>query len=76
MSEKSKVIKVNKNAEGDITYVMLDNGDVHSVDEAISMVKNNLIEGVNVAKSKAGKEYLRSNPNGVKDDNLDNLTTF
>lgn len=76
MIDKTKVIKVKKNADGDITDIMTENGNVYSIDEAIMMAKDNLIEGVNVGKAKNGREYLRSNPNGTKDDNLDNIQTF
>lgn len=73
---KSKIIKVKRNPEGDITDVMLENGNVYSINEAIMMAKDNLIEGVNVSHAKNEREYLRSNPNGDKSDNLDSLPTF
>jgi len=76
MSDKSKVIKVKKNPQGDITDVMLENGNVYSIDEAIMMAKDDLIEGVNVGKSKNGREYLRSNPNEDEGDNLENKPIF
>ncbi|MEQ8156570.1 MAG: DUF3892 domain-containing protein [Clostridiaceae bacterium] len=76
MSDKSKVIKVKKNTEGDITDVMLENGNVYSIDEAVMMTKDDLIEGVNVGRAKNGREYLRSNPNGDEGDNLGNKPTF
>jgi hypothetical protein len=76
VEEKSKIVKIKKNSEGDITDVMLDNGSVHAIDEAITMAKNDLIDGVNVGKAKNGREYLRSNPNGEESDNLDNLPMF
>ncbi|GAA0692752.1 MULTISPECIES: DUF3892 domain-containing protein [Clostridium] len=74
--EKNKIIKVKKNSDGDITDVMLENGEVHSVTEAISMAKNELIDGVNVGKAKNGREFIRSNPNGKENDNLDELPNF
>ncbi|HPT77392.1 MAG TPA: DUF3892 domain-containing protein [Defluviitaleaceae bacterium] len=76
MSHKSKITKVKKNSEGDITDVMLDDGSVYPIDEAIEMVKDDLIEGVNVGKAKNGREFLRADPNGDLTDNLDNLPTF
>lgn len=76
MNDKSKVVKVKKNPQGDITDVILENGNVYSIDEAIMMAKDDLIEGVNVGKAKNGREYLRSNPNGDEGDNLDNKPTF
>ena len=74
--DKSRIVKVKKNSEGDITDVMLENGNVHSVNDAIQMAKNEQIDGVNVGQAKNGREYIRSNPNGDKNDNLDSLPTF
>lgn len=76
MSDKCKIMKVKKNNDGEITDVMLENGNVYSINEAIMMAKNRAIAGVNVGKSKNGKEYLRSNPNEEQNDNLDNIPTF
>jgi hypothetical protein len=76
MDNKSKIIKVKKNQDGDITDVMLENGNVYSVDEAIMMTRDGLIQGVNVGRAKNGREYLRSNPNDSEGDNLDGMQTF
>lgn len=76
MSDKSKILKVKKNGQGDITDVMLENGSVHSIEEAITMTRNGDIDGVNIGKAKNGREFLRSNPNGDENDNLDSKPTF
>lgn len=76
MSDSTKIVKVRKNGDGDITDVMLVNGNVYSINQAIMMAKDKQIEGVNVGKAKNGREFLRSDPNDNKDDNLDNLPTF
>jgi tRNA-dihydrouridine synthase len=70
-----KIDKVKKNAEGDITDVMINN-NIYSIDQAIMMARDGKIEGVNVAKARNGKEYLRSNPDASEANNLDNLPTF
>lgn len=75
-NNKAKITKVKKNPDGHITDVMLDNGNVYSIDEAIMMTKDDLIAGVNVGKARNGREYLRGNPNGDENDNLDNLPIF
>ena len=75
-NDKSKILKVKKNQDGDITNVMTNNGNVYSIDEAIMMARDRTIENVNVGKTKNGREYLRSNPNEDENDNLDNLPTF
>lgn len=76
MADKTRITKVRKDSNGDITDVMLDNGNVYPIDQAIALVKDETIDGVNVGKAKNGREYLRSNPNGDKNDNLDNLDVF
>lgn len=76
MDDKAKIIKVRKNAQGDITDVMLNDGNVYSVNEAIALAKDHKIEGVNVGQARNGREYLRSNPNDIQSDNLDNLPIF
>ncbi|PAB61282.1 DUF3892 domain-containing protein [Anaeromicrobium sediminis] len=76
MQDKAKIVKVKKNPHGEITDVMMEDGNVYSINDAIMMAKDNSIENVNVGRSKNGKEYLRSNPNGFTNDNLDNLSTF
>lgn len=76
MNEKSKVVGVKKNGKGDITDVKLGDGNIYPVNEAIQMVKSNLIEGLNVSTSKNGIEYLRSDPDRSTDNNLDNMPTF
>ncbi len=74
--DKSRIVKVRKNEEGDITDVMLEDGAVVSMNEAIQMVRQERIEGVNVGTSKNGREFLRANPNGTENDNLDQLPPF
>jgi hypothetical protein len=76
MNDKTKIVKVRKNNQGDITDVMLQDGNVYAIEDAIMMAKDHRIEGVNVGKSRNGREYLRSNPNEDKSDNLDNISTF
>jgi hypothetical protein len=55
---------------------MLQNGNVYSIDEALTMAKDGLISGVNAVHAKNGRVYLRSNPNDIQGDNLDNMPTF
>ena len=71
-----KISKVKKNSDGDIIEIMLEDGTVHPIEQAVAMAKENKIAGVNVGKAKNGREYLRSNPNGNENDNLDKIPTF
>ncbi len=70
-----RIEKVRKNNEGDITDVML-NGNIYSIDQAIMLAQDGLIEGVNVARARSGQEYLRSDPDETAENNLDNLPQF
>ncbi|GAA0124603.1 DUF3892 domain-containing protein [Clostridium sp. ATCC 25772] len=75
-NENLTIQKVRKNSEGDITDVMLSNGEAYPVKEAIDMTKNGMINGVNVGKAKNGREFIKSNPNGTEEDNLSNKPIF
>lgn len=72
----SRITKVRKNDKGTITDVMLDDNNVYSIEEAIKMTRDEAIEGVNVGRSKSGTEFLRADPDGKEDNNLDNYPTF
>jgi len=76
MNDKTRIIRVKKNSDGDIIDVMIENGNVYSIDDAIMMAKDGIIEGVNVGRAKNGREFLRSDPNSLQNDNLDNLPIF
>lgn len=76
MQDTARIIKVKKNPDGDITDVMLQNGNVYSINEAVTMARDGLISGVSVGRAKNGREYLRSSPNDNQEDNLDSMPTF
>jgi hypothetical protein len=75
-SGKREVVAVRKNGDGDIVELQLSSGQVVGYKEAQQMAKNNQIENVNVFKGRDGDEHLRSNADGNKDNNLDQLPTF
>lgn len=76
MADKGRIVKVRKNGDGDITNVMLEDGTVYSLDEAIQLTEQGNISGVNVGRSKSGTDFLRSDPDGDTSNNLDQLPTF
>lgn len=76
MSEITKIIKVRKNDDGDITDVMLDNGNVVPINHAILMAKDGEIKDVAVGRGKTGGEFLKNDLNGASNDNLNNYPTF
>ncbi len=74
--QQDEVVAVRKNSDGDIVELKLDSGRVVDYKTAQTMVKNNEIRNLNVFKGRDHEEHLRSNPDGRKDNNLDNLPTF
>ena len=75
-SQKEQVVAVRKNGDGDIVELKLTSGQVVDYKTAQAMAKNGQIEGVNVFKGRDGDEHLRSNADGILENNLDNLPTF
>jgi hypothetical protein len=71
-----QVVAVRKNGDGDIVELKLTSGQVVDYKTAQQMVKNNQIAGMNVFRGRDHEEHLRSDPDGRKDNNLDNLPFF
>lgn len=72
----TKIMRMRQDENEEITNVLLDNGRSLTLEQAIQEAKEGKIEGVNVAVSKNGREYLRANPNNNKENNLENLLCF
>ncbi|GFZ31562.1 hypothetical protein CSC2_20880 [Clostridium zeae] len=75
MSENSTrtIVGVIKDSNDEIEAYKLDSGEIVQKEEAISLAKEGRISGVQVSTSRKGEKYLRSNPDGTKNNNLDNL---
>lgn len=71
-----RIRKVRKNEDGDIIAVMLENGQTMDIQQAVQQAEMGNIHGVNVGVAKNGRKYLRSNPDGSEENNLDNLPEF
>lgn len=71
---KKIIESVDHDKDGDTEFVKFKgNTRRTSNKKAIEMAERDEIEGVHVSKTKDGKKYLRSNPDGKKKNNLDNL---
>ncbi|MBR0598873.1 DUF3892 domain-containing protein [Sinanaerobacter chloroacetimidivorans] len=71
-----KIIKIKKNEDGEITDVMLDNGSVMPVNQAILLAKRGELDDTIVVRGKDGGEFLRIDPNQSDFDNLAEFPTF
>lgn len=71
-----KIIKIRKDNSGDVTDIMLSNGDILPLNHVITMAKEGAIEGVHVEKGRNGAEFLKIASNDIGSDTLSNLQTF
>lgn len=74
---KKKIVAVSKE-EGNIKQVKFQDGEVVDIEKAIEMAEQDLIENVNTGLTRGENPHktLRSNPDGDKSNNLDNLPQF
>ena len=71
-----KIVKVRKNADGDITNVLTSTGEELDVSKAVALAKRGTVESVIVYKNRNGNDAIKSSPNSGVEDNLDNLPSF
>jgi hypothetical protein len=71
-----KIVKIRKNADGDITNVLTSTGEELDVSKAVALAKSGTVESVVVGKNRNGNDVIKSSPNSTTQDNLDNLPTF
>ncbi|MBU3147039.1 DUF3892 domain-containing protein [Clostridium sp. CF012] len=70
------IVKVRKNADGDITNVLTSAGEELDVSKAVALAKVGTVESVIVGKNRNGNDVIKSSSNSTTEDNLDNLPTF
>lgn len=70
-----KIVAVRKNEDGNIIAIKTQNGRELDYEQALAEAKNGNLEHVDVFH-KYGRDILRSEPDGIKENNLDNLPRF
>lgn len=71
-----KIVKVRKNADGDITNVLTSTGEEIDVSKAVALAKSGTVESVVAGKNRNGNDVIKSSPSSNTEDNLDNLPSF
>lgn len=66
----NKIVETIKNSSGEIMKYVLENGTTVDKSQGVEMAKNGQIDGVIIAHSKKGEEYLRTKPDGTEGNNL------
>lgn len=62
--------------KGKLTNFKLNNGQELDYQQAIKMGKEGKIKGIDVVDRNNGMQFIRSTPDGNKDNNLDSLPEF
>jgi hypothetical protein len=72
---KESIVAVRKNGDGDIIAVQTSTGRQLDYVTALSEAKAGVLANVDVFH-RYGRDILRSEPDGIQENNLDNLPTF
>jgi hypothetical protein len=72
---KESIVAVRKNDDGDIIAIQTSSGRQLDYVTALNEAKAGVLANVDVFH-RYGRDILRSEPDGVKENNLDNLPTF
>lgn len=75
MDNQEQVVAVRKNGDGDIIAFKTESGRELDYLEALSEAKEGKLAHVDVFE-RYGREIIRSEPDGIRENNLDNLATF
>jgi hypothetical protein len=74
MAEKRRIVDAREDEDGNISQVRLDgNKNFTSKEKAIEMTDEGKVKGAHVVHRRDGTEFLRTNPDGDKDNNLDTM---
>lgn len=70
----NRIMETIKNSSGEITHYILSNGETLTKAEGVDRAKNGEINGVIIAHSRKGEEYLRSKPDETEGNNLASIS--
>jgi len=74
--EQSEIVAVRHGSDGHLTDFQLNNGQELSYGQARAMAKDGKIKNIDVVNRKSGMDYIRSQPDGSNENNLNQLPEF
>jgi hypothetical protein len=74
--EQFEIVAVRHGSQGNLTDFKLNNGEELNYGQARAMAKDGKIKNVDVMNGKSGSEVIRSEPDGVKENNLNQMPEF
>jgi hypothetical protein len=74
MTEKRRITDARADSKGNISHVKFSgNQNFTPIEQAIKQTEAGQVEGAHVVHPKGGDKYLRTNPDGKKGNNLDEM---
>ncbi|GLK51429.1 DUF3892 domain-containing protein [Maricaulis virginensis] len=74
MADQKHIVDARADSEGDITHVRFEgNQNFTSVERAMKMADQGKIDNAHTVRRTGAKPHLRSNPDGRRSNNLDDL---
>ncbi|NEP13919.1 MAG: DUF3892 domain-containing protein [Symploca sp. SIO1A3] len=74
MSNKRKVVDARQGDDGNISHIKLEgNQNFTRIERAIEMAEKGKLENVHIVNQQDGSQYLRTNPDGEIQNNLDTM---
>lgn len=70
----NKIVETIKNSSGEIMQYVLESGQTVEKAQGVEMAKNGQIDGVIIAHSRKGEEYLRTKPDETEGNNLSSMS--
>ena len=70
----NKIVETIKDSSGEIKQYVLENGTTIDKAQGVEMAKNGQIDGVIIAHSRKGEEYLRTKPDETEGNNLSSMS--
>lgn len=70
----NKIVQTVKGSGGEIMQYVLDSGETIDKAAGVEMAKNGQIDGVIIAHSRNGEEYLRTKPDATQGNNLSSMS--
>jgi len=75
-NQQFEIVAVRHNGKGKLTNFKLNNGQELDYQQTIELGKSGQIAGIDVVDRKSDMQFIRSEPDGIEENNLDNLPEF
>lgn len=75
-NQQFEIVAVRHNGKSKLTNFKLNNGQDLDYNQAIDLGKSGQISSIDVVDRKSSMQFIRSEPDRIEENNLDNLPEF